>query len=378
MVSLAIAASLLTACSASQVQAFFCTPAVNSNATGTAAGNASLLQAIKQDTVGNNKLTASMDFGADIESGFNPSSVGLGGGYGAFQIQEPGIVHPDISQSQALDAAYATNYMLPVYENALRNVDPSLWLTNPMLAMEDVAISAEKPQYRYDDYASNGRNPNTVPNAYAAALSYMQQQGVSTSFSDATLVNNTNVTGNASAAPLSNGNCNIASLTAQTGATGSRNTVLQAAYSQLGVSYSFAAGNAQGPTLGICTNDAGFNDCHIVGFDCSGLTLWAFAKVGITFPHFAATQWDMTKAYLTASNGSDLSKAKPGDLVFFTGSDGSFGAPGHVGIYIGDGKMINAPQSGENIQVTNIMTSFWQSEFVGMTDPFAYAAAQTH
>lgn len=68
-------------------------------------------------------------------------------------------------------------------------------------------------------------------------------------------------------------------------------------------------------------------------FDCSGLTMWAFQKIGISLPHNAAGQ----SAYGALVGRDQLA---PGDLVFF-------GSPiHHVGIYAGNGQMIHAPQTG--------------------------------
>lgn len=60
--------------------------------------------------------------------------------------------------------------------------------------------------------------------------------------------------------------------------------------------------------------------------------------------------------------------------MFFTGYRNSFTTPGHVGIYIGNGQMINAPQSGEDVKITDITTAHWRNTLVGITDPFALAA----
>jgi hypothetical protein len=57
----------------------------------------------------------------------------------------------------------------------------------------------------------------------------------------------------------------------------------------------------------------------------------------------------------TSVNG--LAEAKPGDLVFFTGSDGSPASPGHVGIYVGNGEMIDAPYTGTKVQVQPVSTA---------------------
>lgn len=81
------------------------------------------------------------------------------------------------------------------------------------------------------------------------------------------------------------------------------------------------------------------------GFDCSGLVQTVFADLGVSLPR---TSQEQATAGVAVSG---LAEAQPGDLVFFAGSDGTATSPGHVGIYIGDGKMIDAPQSGSTVQV---------------------------
>jgi cell wall-associated NlpC family hydrolase len=90
------------------------------------------------------------------------------------------------------------------------------------------------------------------------------------------------------------------------------------------------------------------------GFDCSGLTQFVWAKAGVAIPRVAAAQYSWTDPV-------PLSELTPGDLVFFVGSDGTPAAPGHVGIYIGDGLMIDAPHTGTVVQVDSI----WWSDLIG-------------
>jgi cell wall-associated NlpC family hydrolase len=88
---------------------------------------------------------------------------------------------------------------------------------------------------------------------------------------------------------------------------------------------------------------AGPND-----FDCSGLVMWAYGKVGISLPHFTGDQWN---------SGQHISRSQlePGDLVFF------FPDISHVGLYVGDGLMLDAPTFGQPVQIQPI---FW-SAYVG-------------
>ncbi len=83
-------------------------------------------------------------------------------------------------------------------------------------------------------------------------------------------------------------------------------------------------------------------------FDCSGLVMWAYAQVGISLPHYTGSQWNM---------GEHISRSQlePGDLVFF------FADISHVGLYLGDGLMLDAPQTGQVVQVQPV---FW-SDYVG-------------
>jgi cell wall-associated NlpC family hydrolase len=82
------------------------------------------------------------------------------------------------------------------------------------------------------------------------------------------------------------------------------------------------------------------------GFDCSGLVKYVYAKVGVSLPHSSRMMFNI---------GTPVSRAnlKPGDLVFF------FTPIGHVGIYIGNGKMINA--TGSKVQISDV----WPKTFRG-------------
>jgi cell wall-associated NlpC family hydrolase len=120
----------------------------------------------------------------------------------------------------------------------------------------------------------------------------------------------------------------------------------------LGWMYSWAGGNAYGPTYGVCAGDGAWNDCHIRGFDCSGLTLYAWAPY-LSLPHFSAAQY-----YAAGSVHPGISSLMPGDLVFWS-SNGSVSGIHHVAIYIGNGNVLQAPQSGSVIQITPVLQVSW-------------------
>jgi cell wall-associated NlpC family hydrolase len=81
-------------------------------------------------------------------------------------------------------------------------------------------------------------------------------------------------------------------------------------------------------------------------FDCSGLVRWAYAKVGISLPHFTGDQWNVGVHV-------GRNQLQPGDLVFF------YPDIGHVGLYIGNGLMVDAPDFGEVVQVQPVMWSVY-------------------
>jgi cell wall-associated NlpC family hydrolase len=86
------------------------------------------------------------------------------------------------------------------------------------------------------------------------------------------------------------------------------------------------------------------------GFDCSGFTMYVFAQVGVSLPHYTGSQWGM---------GTPVSRdqLEPGDLVFFNGL-------GHVGIYVGGGSFIHAPHTGDVVKISS-MTGWYASTYMG-------------
>ena len=95
-------------------------------------------------------------------------------------------------------------------------------------------------------------------------------------------------------------------------------------------------------------------------FDCSGLAMMAYRAAGITIPRTSQQQWAFGKQI-------PASQAKPGDLVFFAGGDGTMTSPGHVGIVIpGNDMMIDAPQPGQTVTRESFAGS---TDLVGLTRP---------
>jgi cell wall-associated NlpC family hydrolase len=85
------------------------------------------------------------------------------------------------------------------------------------------------------------------------------------------------------------------------------------------------------------------------GFDCSGLVMWVYGRLGVSLPHNAAALYGV---------GRPVARRwlRPGDLLFFSGL-------GHVGMYIGRGRMIHAPQSGRTVEIQSL--AMRRGSFVG-------------
>lgn len=138
-----------------------------------------------------------------------------------------------------------------------------------------------------------------------------------------------------------------------TNVTGKVRTVIEAALSQRGVPYSWGGGTAQGPSYGICCSPSGKSGTTIKGFDCSGLTLYAYARAGVQLPRTAAAQAGVGQR-IPSSLGTGALKA--GDLVFFAYAPGRDSTIYHVGIYAGNGRMINAARPGTAVRLDAVST----------------------
>lgn len=115
------------------------------------------------------------------------------------------------------------------------------------------------------------------------------------------------------------------------------NKIVDVALKQAGLPYVWGGGSIDGPTQG--------------GFDCSGLTAYAV---------YQATDGEVTLPRTTqeqhhSGQGVTREEMQPGDLIVFD-NDGNWG---HVGIYIGDGKMIHAPRPGKMVEITEL-DDYWQ------------------
>lgn len=115
--------------------------------------------------------------------------------------------------------------------------------------------------------------------------------------------------------------------------------VIRRGLSQLGVPYSWGGGSLTGPSKGV-GDGAG-----TVGFDCSGLVRYAFAGVGVLLPRFSGDQYN-------AGRHVPPSEAKRGDLIFYGPGGGQ-----HVTLYLGNGQMLEAYDTGVPIRVAPVRTA---------------------
>ncbi|WP_346046540.1 C40 family peptidase [Actinomadura chokoriensis] len=119
-------------------------------------------------------------------------------------------------------------------------------------------------------------------------------------------------------------------------ASGPARVALNFAYAQIGDPYHYGS---EGPDQ----------------WDCSGLTMKAWAAAGVGITRTTNSQYAATKRVAK----SDL---QPGDLVFFSGL-------GHVGLYVGGGKMVHAPRTGKTVEVVSITSGYYLNNYYGAGRP---------
>lgn len=124
-------------------------------------------------------------------------------------------------------------------------------------------------------------------------------------------------------------------------------TAIAAAKEWLGTPYAWGGGGVDGPGRGTG------GDGGVVGFDCSSLMLYAYAKAGVTLPRVSYAQFN-------AGQHVPFDQAQPGDLVFWADATGNPAAIHHVALYLGDNTVIHAPESGDVVKISKV----WQNELV--------------
>ena len=114
------------------------------------------------------------------------------------------------------------------------------------------------------------------------------------------------------------------------------------------IPYSWGGGSLTGPSLGISGPGLGANDNQVTGMDCSAFARYVtYQSSGVELPRTSGAQW-------AASEPVSLQQARPGDLVFPPGTQGS----GHVQVYLGNGQIAEEYQSGTPARITAIDPSY--------------------
>jgi cell wall-associated NlpC family hydrolase len=100
----------------------------------------------------------------------------------------------------------------------------------------------------------------------------------------------------------------------------------------------------------------------VPGFDCSGLALYVYAQLGVTLTHYTGSQF---------REGLRLPREllQPGDLVFF--DDDPVRGPQHEGIYVGGGKFVQAPHTGDVVKISDLDDPRYGFSYVGAVRPYA-------
>ncbi len=100
------------------------------------------------------------------------------------------------------------------------------------------------------------------------------------------------------------------------------------------------------------------------GFDCSGLTYLVHGAHGITVPRDTLSREDLTSPPYGGRPVRNYADLKPGDLAYFAYRGGT-GAVHHVGMYVGNGKMIHSPSPGSKVSIVKMAQSGWIKEYAG-------------
>jgi cell wall-associated NlpC family hydrolase len=129
------------------------------------------------------------------------------------------------------------------------------------------------------------------------------------------------------------------------------------------VEQAIAAGNAPGPKALAAIQEASKyigtdykfgGSTPQTGFDCSGLMQWAYSHAGVSIPRVTYDQIDV---------GAHVDRAQlvPGDLIFFQNN----GDVHHVGMYLGGGRFLHAPHTGDVVKVSSLDEPYYAEQFAG-------------
>jgi cell wall-associated NlpC family hydrolase len=138
------------------------------------------------------------------------------------------------------------------------------------------------------------------------------------------------------------------------GSASAAQTAIDAAMRYLGTPYAWGGGGSDGPGRGFAQGG------NTVGFDCSGLTQYAYGQAGIYIPRNSRAQYSS----LPKVAADDL---QAGDLVFWATNPSNPATIHHVALYMGGGKVVQAPQTGDVVKVSDM----WWRGYAGAVRPSA-------
>jgi len=138
------------------------------------------------------------------------------------------------------------------------------------------------------------------------------------------------------------------------GSASAAQTAIEAAMRYLGTPYAWGGGGSDGPSRGFAQGAA------TVGFDCSGLTQYAYGQAGIYIPRNSRAQYSS----LPKVAADDL---QAGDLVFWATNPSNPATIHHVALYMGNGQVVQAPQTGDVVKVSDM----WWRGYAGAVRPSA-------
>jgi cell wall-associated NlpC family hydrolase len=142
--------------------------------------------------------------------------------------------------------------------------------------------------------------------------------------------------------------------TAGPGSSSAVEKAIAAAKRWIGTRYAWGGGSLTGPSLGFGI------DAGVVGFDCSGLTRYAYAQAGVSIPRNSSAQY-------TSLPHVSRAELQRGDLVFWATDTSLPSTIHHVAIYLGNGQILEAPESGKTVRITAMR---WTG-FIGGARPTA-------
>jgi peptidoglycan DL-endopeptidase RipA len=220
------------------------------------------------------------------------------------------------------------------------------------LAEQRATVEVELAEAQQALYGAEGARNAAA--AAAAAAEAARSRPPATTTSSGTSSGSSSSGSSSSGGSSSGGSSRPATTTAGTPTGSAVQIAIAAAKSQRGLPYSWGGGNSRGPSYGIPP------DTSIFGFDCSGLTEYAYAQAGIAIGSTSRDQyWRFRNRTVAAS---DL---QAGDLVFWA-SGSAYTSIYHVALYIGGGQVIQAPQSGDVVRISSM---WFGSNYYGAVRP---------